>query len=133
MSGADEPAWAPPSLLRLVPDRQQLERERLARAAARERARNPKKRTRSVSPDAPSKAPSRAPPPPASSRYTPPEPQERFWTGTIKVRIFGLPAGHIQPLCARHTRRNQAGAAARSDDAGRPTRSTARAPRLFRR
>lgn len=85
MTSPDEPAGAPSTLLQLVPDRKQLERERLARAAARERSHNTKKRARSVSPDAQSKMPARAAPP-KPSRYTPPEPQERFWTGTIKVR-----------------------------------------------
>lgn len=130
MPPADEPAGHAPSLLQLVPDRQQLERERLARAAARERACNTKKRTRSVSPDAPCKAmPGRSAPAPAhyshgsahtmsnASRYTPPEPMERFWTGAIKVRLTYSRPGHLQPLRARLSRRHKIGAVACPYDA----------------
>ncbi|WFD25975.1 hypothetical protein MNAN1_000948 [Malassezia nana] len=84
MTPGDERLEPTPSLLQLVPDRQQLERERLARAAARDRSRNTKKRARSPSPTASSKWPERASIA-TSSRYTPPQPDERFWTGTIKA------------------------------------------------
>lgn len=50
--GAESPD-APRSLLSLVPDRAQLEQERLRRAAQRERATNPRKRERPTSPDSP--------------------------------------------------------------------------------
>lgn len=81
-------------LLALVPDRKQLEHERLQRVAARERQHSKRKRSRSASYDASASVDTEeqstkqaritAP----SQRYTPVSSADRFWNGAIKVRPF---------------------------------------------
>lgn len=99
-----ERAGSSTSLLALIPDRAQLEKERLARVAARERRTNTQKRARSTSPTAPDEVPPRAK---ASAhaihpRYIPISPEDRFWKGALKVRILPcLNSGHLQSICSR--------------------------------
>lgn len=77
------------SLLALVPDRKQLEQERLRRAAARERQTSTRKRPRSASSE---REHDTLPSEPLhkyrmseSQRYVPIEAKDRFWHGAIKV------------------------------------------------
>ena len=81
-------------LLALVPDRKQLEHERLQRVAARERQHSRRKRSRSASYDSSASIDTQeqsikqarltAP----SQRYTPVSSADRFWNGAVKVRLF---------------------------------------------
>lgn len=79
-------------LLTLVPNRKQLEQERLQRIAARERQQSTNKRSRSVSFDESTSIDTERPPMKQakftvhSQRYTPVSPSDRFWNGAIKVR-----------------------------------------------
>lgn len=79
-------------LLTLVPNRKQLEQERLQRIAARERQQSTNKRSRPASFDASTSTNPEQPPVKLgrftlhSLRYTPVSPTDRFWHGAVKVR-----------------------------------------------
>lgn len=75
-------------LLALVPDRKQLEHERLQRVAARERQHSKRKRSRSASVDTEEQSTKQARITAPSQRYTPVSSADRFWNGAIKVRPF---------------------------------------------